>query len=205
MLRRSLRLSAPRAARLRKICSSRARRPLSRGQAPIRLRHPTELRALRPPRAGRTLPPRPTPIWRRSACSYRLRALCSSRPWRPVLRRLTTARRGIGRGSRGRPTSRVRASGTGDDQPGLLDEGGRAHFGELAGIRTRDPMIKSHVLYQLSYELSPSRKAVREVRFSRRRGAGVKSRRRRLNSGAGRRPRLCAIDVAIHLRMIADA
>jgi hypothetical protein len=28
--------------------------------------------------------------------------------------------------------------------------------GELGGIRTRDPMIKSHVLYQLSYELSPA-------------------------------------------------
>ena len=27
--------------------------------------------------------------------------------------------------------------------------------GELDGIRTHDPMIKSHVLYQLSYELSP--------------------------------------------------
>ena len=30
-------------------------------------------------------------------------------------------------------------------------------FGELVGIRTRDPMIKSHVLYQLSYEPSPDR------------------------------------------------
>ena len=28
--------------------------------------------------------------------------------------------------------------------------------GELDGIRTHDPMIKSHVLYRLSYELSPS-------------------------------------------------
>ncbi len=28
-------------------------------------------------------------------------------------------------------------------------------FGELGGIRTLDPMIKSHVLYRLSYELSP--------------------------------------------------
>ncbi len=26
-------------------------------------------------------------------------------------------------------------------------------FGEPAGIRTQDPMIKSHVLYQLSYGL----------------------------------------------------
>ena len=35
--------------------------------------------------------------------------------------------------------------------------------GELDGIRTHDPMIKSHVLYRLSYELSPdgvSRRAV---------------------------------------------
>ena len=29
--------------------------------------------------------------------------------------------------------------------------------GELDGIRTHDPMIKSHVLYRLSYELSPER------------------------------------------------
>ncbi len=26
-------------------------------------------------------------------------------------------------------------------------------FGELAGIRTRDPLIKSQMLYRLSYEL----------------------------------------------------
>ena len=29
------------------------------------------------------------------------------------------------------------------------------NLGELDGIRTHDPMIKSHVLYRLSYELSP--------------------------------------------------
>lgn len=37
----------------------------------------------------------------------------------------------------------------GSDRPGKV--------GELGGIRTHDPMIKSHVLYRLSYELSPRR------------------------------------------------
>jgi hypothetical protein len=29
-------------------------------------------------------------------------------------------------------------------------------FGERGGTRTRDPMIKSHVLYRLSYALTPT-------------------------------------------------
>ncbi len=33
--------------------------------------------------------------------------------------------------------------------------------GEPVGIRTRDPMIKSHVLYQLSYGLSHSTRALK--------------------------------------------
>jgi hypothetical protein len=36
--------------------------------------------------------------------------------------------------------------------------GETAESGEPVGIRTRDPMIKSHVLYQLSYGLSASRR-----------------------------------------------
>lgn len=31
----------------------------------------------------------------------------------------------------------------------------RVNYGERAGTRTRDPMIKSHVLYRLSYALAP--------------------------------------------------
>ncbi len=36
-----------------------------------------------------------------------------------------------------------------------FEKAGHAN-GELGGIRTHDPMIKSHVLYRLSYELSPT-------------------------------------------------
>jgi hypothetical protein len=57
----------------------------------------------------------------------------------------------------------------GQDPPGLADDSlwlaqldirlwkfdrGTAEFGERGGTRTLDPMIKSHVLYRLSYALT---------------------------------------------------
>jgi hypothetical protein len=37
---------------------------------------------------------------------------------------------------------------------GAIAAGGHGQGGERAGIRTLDPVIKSHVLYQLSYALA---------------------------------------------------
>jgi hypothetical protein len=50
------------------------------------------------------------------------------------------------------PVAVTRASVSSNDVPSNL----LILFGERGGTRTRDPMIKSHVLYRLSYALTPT-------------------------------------------------
>ena len=51
-------------------------------------------------------------------------------------------------------TYKSRASRPAAPEPFQVVQCFRAHYGERGGTRTLDPMIKSHVLYRLSYALT---------------------------------------------------
>src|SRR5690606_37762119 len=77
--------------------------------------------------------------------------------------------RSVARPAPGRPSMAAEAA------PLAGPPGRRGTNGAPAGIRTRDPMIKSHVLYQLSYGLTLRRPARPTIAWFARRAVAVRA------------------------------
>jgi hypothetical protein len=142
-----------------------------RGDAPRgRARVPTRPRALARGQVSRPDPRSPSLVWMSDLDlgSLLSRRAINSAIWsadRRAIGTIGTACRRLG--AEPRPTPKLGSVVTGwspggskaRNDPGTWQKSlskFKALIGELGGIRTRDPMIKSHVLYQLSYELSPA-------------------------------------------------